>query len=193
MPTYNQKGVRMTFSIFELATMIMLVILLIGVIAGLAYIAIINQRMKNIMQNITHQNAVLIKLQSSLKSRHATNVVAENAEMLYQDMLQHIIPIMAALNIMPRNSDEHSLWRALGGIMDEYAKNPFVLEQLRRSIKLDSNISRCVDMYVARAEKLLSQISLADSESVLATAFADGLLGQALTLFTQAKQLAERE
>ena len=97
---------------------------------------------------------------------------------------------MAAIDIMPRNTTEHPLWRALGGIMDEYAKNPFALEKLRRCIKLDSEIGRHVDNYIRRADNFLQHLSTTEPDGILAATFTDGLLGQSLTFFTQAKQLA---
>ena len=69
-------------------------------------------------------------MQSVLKTKSATNAFAENAEIIYQDLLQYLIPIMAVIDVMPRQTNEHALWRSLGGIIDEYAKNPFILEKL---------------------------------------------------------------
>ena len=97
-----------------------------------------NMRIRDMSKTLTHQYNLIVKIQSVLKNKSATNAVAENAEMIYQDLLQNLIPIMAAIDVMPRNTSEHPLWRALGGIMDEYAKNPFALEKLRRCIKLDT-------------------------------------------------------
>lgn len=148
---------------------------------------------REIKKTQTHQYNLIVKMQALLKNKSATNAVAENAEMIYQDLLQNLIPIMAAIDIMPRNTTEHPLWRALGGIMDEYAKNPFALEKLRRGIKLDSEISRHVDNYIRRADNFLQHLSTTEPDGILATTFTDGLLGQSLTFFTQAKQLAARE
>ena len=49
----------------------------------------------------------MVKMQSVLKSKYATNGHTENAEMIYQDLLQNLIPIMAAIDIMPRSTAEH--------------------------------------------------------------------------------------
>jgi len=147
-------------------------------------------RVRAMQKTLTHQYNIIVKMQSVLKNKSATNAVAENAEMIYQDLLQNLIPIMAAIDIMPRNTTEHPLWRALGGIMDEYAKNPFALEKLRRCIKLDSEISRHVDNYVRRADAFLRHLSETEPDGILSSTFTDGLLGQSLTFFTQAKQLA---
>ena len=167
----------------------------IGIIAilcicTLAFMYSINTRVREMTRTLTHQYNLIVKMQSVLKNKSATNAVAENAEMIYQDLLQNLIPIMAAIDVMPRNTAEHPLWRALGGIMDEYAKNPFALEKLRRCIKLDSEVARSIDNYMNRADSFLHHISTSDPDGILAATFTDGLLGQSLTFFTQAKQLA---
>lgn len=167
----------------------------IGIIAilcicTLAFMYSINIRVREMTRTLTHQYNLIVKIQSVLKNKSATNAVAENAEMIYQDLLQNLIPIMAAIDVMPRNTAEHPLWRALGGIMDEYAKNPFALEKLRRCIKLDSEVARSIDNYMNRADSFLHHITTTDPDGILAATFTDGLLGQSLTFFTQAKQLA---
>lgn len=154
------------------------------------YIYRINNRINNIGKTLEHQYNLIVKIQSILKNKSATNAVAENAEMIYQDLLQNLIPIMASIDIMPRNTPEHPLWRALGGIMDEYARNPFALEKLRRSIKLNSEIARSIDNYMHRADTFLRHLTSTETDGLLASTFTDGLLGQSLTFFAQAKQLA---
>lgn len=149
-----------------------------------------NAHIRNINKTLEHQYSLIIKIQSVLKNKSATNAVTENAEMIYQDLLQNLIPIMASIDVMPRNTPEHPLWRALGGIMDEYAKNPFTLEKLRRSIKLNSEIARSVDNYMRRADSFLHYLTTTESDGLLSSTFTDGLLGQSLTFFAQAKQLA---
>lgn len=156
----------------------------------LYFITVINSRIRETTKTLTHQYNLIVKIQSVLKNKSATNAVAENAEMIYQDLLQNLIPIMAAIDIMPRNTSEHPLWRALGGIMDEYAKNPFALEKLRRCIKLDSEVARSVDNYMNRADSFLHHLTTTDPDGILSATFTDGLLGQSLTFFAQAKQLA---
>jgi hypothetical protein len=153
----------------------------------------INSKIKAIARTLGHQYALMVKIQSVLKSKYATNVVTENAEMIYQDLLQNLIPIMAAIDIMPRSTAEHPLWRALGGIIDEYAKNPFALEKLRRAIKLDSEVARSVDNYLNRADGFLSHLTTTEPNGLLSATFTDGLLGQSITFFGQAKQLAAAE
>lgn len=153
----------------------------------------INGRMRDMHKTLTHQYNLIVKMQSVLKNKSATNAVAENAEMIYQDLLQNLIPIMAAIDVMPRNTSEHPLWRALGGIMDEYAKNPFALEKLRRAIKLDTEVARSVENYMNRADRLLSHLTTTEPDGILAATFTDGLLGQSLTFFAQARQLASQE
>ena len=148
---------------------------------------------KNINRTLEHQYNLIVKMQSVLKNKSATNAVAENAELIYQDLLQNLIPIMAAINIMPRNTNEHALWRALGGIMDEYAKNPFALEKLRRAIKNDADVARNIQNYISRADALLQHLTKTEPDGMLATVFTDGLLGQSLTFFAQAQTLASQQ
>ncbi len=167
-------------------------LLLITLISGtiLFYIYRISTQIGNITKTLDHQYALIVKIQSVLKTKSATNAVAENAEMIYQDLLQNLIPIMASIDIMPRNTPEHPLWRALGGIMDEYAKNPFALEKLRRAIKLDSEVARNIDNYIRRADNFLHHLTTTEPDGLLSNTFTDGLLGQSMTFFAQAKQLA---
>lgn len=164
-----------------------------AILGLLFYIHRINDRVANMNKTLEHQYNLIVKMQSILKNKYATNAVAENAEMIYQDLLQNLIPIMAAIDIMPRNTSEHPLWRALGGIMDEYAKNPFALEKLRRSIKLDSEVARSIDNYMRRADNFLHHLTTTEPDGLLSTTFTDGLLGQSLTFFAQAKQLATQD
>ena len=149
-----------------------------------------NKRIQETNKTLSHQYNLIVKIQSVLKNKSATNAVAEHAEMIYQDLLQSLIPIMASIDIMPRNTSEHPLWRALGGIMDEYARNPFALEKLRRAIKLDSEIARSVENYMHRADAFLSHLNSTEPDGILSATFTDGLLGKSLTFFAQAKQLA---
>lgn len=173
-----------SFSFIAIILMILIIITLLGIVIGL------NSKVNNLIKTTSHQYNILVKMQSILKSKHATNIVAENAEMIYQDLLQNLIPVMASVDIMPRNTAEHPLWRALGGIMDEYARNPFALEKLRRAIKLDSEIARNVENYLNRAEGFLRHLTATEPDGILASTFTNGLLGQSMTFFTQAKQLA---
>ena len=148
-------------------------------------------RIRAMTKTLTHQYNLIVKIQSILKSKSATNAVAENAEMIYQDLLQNLIPIMAATDIMPRNTSEHPLWRALGGIMDEYAKNPFTLEKMRRAIKLDGEVARCTENYTRRADAFSRHLTATEPDGILASTFTDGLLGQSLTFFAQANRRAD--
>ncbi len=167
-------------------------IILILTISGILFAHAMNKRIFAITKALEMQHSLIMKIQSVLKNKSATNAVAENAEMIYQDLLQNLIPIMAAVDIMPRNTAEHPLWRALGGIMDEYAKNPFTLEKLRRCIKLDSEVARNIDNYMHRADTFLHHLTTTETDGLLASTFTDGLLGQSLTFFAQAKQLASQ-
>ena len=170
--------------------LVILSLTFIATIIALFYIYQTNKRINDITKTLAHQYSLIVKIQSILKNKSATNAVAEHAEMIYQDLLQNLIPIMASIDIMPRNTSEHPLWRALGGIMDEYAKNPFALEKLRRAIKLDSEIARNVENYMHRADAFLTHLNSTEPDGILAATFTDGLLGKSLTFFAQAKQLA---
>ncbi|MBR4475296.1 MAG: hypothetical protein IKP05_01270 [Alphaproteobacteria bacterium] len=152
-----------------------------------------NAYIKNINKTLEFQYNLIVKMQSILKTKSATNAVAENAEMIYQDLLQNLIPVMAAINIMPRNTNEHPLWRALGGIMDEYAKNPFALEKLRRAIKNNAEVARNIENYIARADSLLLHLTKTEPDGMLTATFTNGLLGQSLTFFAQARTLANQQ
>lgn len=148
---------------------------------------------KSILKTLTLQYNLIIKIQNVLKNKSSVNETADKAEIIYQDLLQDLIPIMVAIDIMPRTTSEHPLWRALGGIMDEYAKNPFTLEKLRRAIKLDSNVAHNVGHYLNRANMFLQHMSATDTDGILSTTFTDGLLGQSLTFFAQAQALASTD
>lgn len=159
-------------------------------IGALFLIINMNKRIQEINKTLTYQYNLIVKIQNVLKNKFSVNETTDKAEIIYQDLLQDLIPIMAAIDVMPRTTSEHPLWRALGGIMDEYAKNPFVLEKLRRAIKLDSNISHNVSHYLNRANLFLQHMSATDTDGILSTTFMDGLLGQSLTFFAQAQTLA---
>ncbi|MBO7509229.1 MAG: hypothetical protein J6T57_03070 [Alphaproteobacteria bacterium] len=159
-------------------------------IVAVGLVFYLNHRIGEVNRNISYQYNLIVKIQSTLKNKSATNAVAEHAEMIYQDLLQSLIPVLAALDIMPRNTSEHPLWRTLGGLLDEYAKNPYVMEKLRRAIKLDSSVRRNVMGYMERADNLLKHLSETEPDGILTTTFINGLLGQSLTFFTQAYQLA---
>lgn len=174
----------------------MLVLLIVCTLTSLCtvfYIFLTNKNIHNINKTLTYQYNLMVKIQNVLKNKFSVNETTDKAEIIYQDLLQDLIPIMATIDIMPRTTSEHPLWRALGGIMDEYAKNPFVLEKLRRAIKLDSNIAHNVSHYLNRANLFLQHMSATDTDGILSTTFTDGLLGQSLTFFAQAQALASTD
>lgn len=160
-------------------------------IIGLMFILITtNKKIRMLSKNATLQYNMLVKIQQVLKNKFSIGETTDKAEIIYQDLLQDLIPIMATIDVMPRNTSEHPLWRALGGIMDEYAKNPFVMEKLRRAIKLDANIAHNISHYLNRANQFLQHMANTDTDGILSTTFTDGLLGQSLTFFAQAQTLA---
>lgn len=173
--------------------LVILILAAISALCGLCCVVFVlnsNKHIRNISKTLTYQYNLIVKIQNVLKNKMAMNETTDKAEIIYQDLLQDLIPIMAAIDIMPRSTSEHPLWRALGGIMDEYAKNPFVLEKLRRAIKLDTNIAHNVNHYLNRANSFLQHMATTDTDGILATTFTDGLLGQSLTFFAQAHALA---
>ena len=159
-------------------------------IFALVMIFILNKKVALMTKTVKQQTDLLVSIRNVLKNKIAVNETADKAEIIYQDLLQDLIPVMAAIDVMPRTTAEHPLWKALGGIMDEYAKNPFVLEKLRRAIKLDSNIARSINHYLNRANMFLQHMANTDKDGILSTTFTDGLLGQSLTFFAQAQALA---
>ena len=172
---------------------IMLVLSTFCIIITLILLINLHKQVRDLTKTTTLQYNLIVKMQNMLKNKSSVNETTEKAEIIYQDLLQDLIPIMATIDVMPRNSSEHPLWRALGGIMDEYAKNPFVLEKLRRAIKLDSNIAHNVSHYLNRANMFLQHMSATDTDGILSTTFTDGLLGQSLTFFAQAQTLASTD
>lgn len=175
---------------------ILIITLAVCSVCGLSSLFLLinsHKNTQNILKTLTLQYNLIVKIQTVLKSKSSINETTDKAEIIYQDLLQDLIPIMAAIDIMPRTTSEHPLWRALGGIMDEYAKNPFTLEKLRRAIKLDSNIAHNVSHYLNRANMFLQHMSATDTDGILSTTFTDGLLGQSLTFFAQAQALASTD
>lgn len=177
----------------NITVLILLGISVLGIFCCILFMAKTNKNIKTITKTMTYQYNLLVKLQNVLKNKLSVNETTDKAEIIYQDLLQDLIPIMATMDVMPRATSEHPLWRALGGIMDEYAKNPFVLEKLRRAIKLDSSIAHNVSHYLNRANLFLQHMASTDTDGILSTTFTDGLLGQSLTFFAQAQALASSD
>jgi len=172
------------------ALFVLIIICTLVSLTSIFFVIVMNKNLKQIAKTQTYQYNLMVKIQNVLKNKTSVNETADKAEIIYQDLLQDLIPIMATIDVMPRTTSEHPLWRALGGIMDEYAKNPFVLEKLRRAIKLDSNIAHNVGHYLNRANMFLQHMASTDTDGILSTTFTDGLLGQSLTFFAQAQALA---
>lgn len=177
----------------DTAILILVIICTLASLCSVLFMISINKSIKQINKTQTYQYNLMVKIQNILKNKFSVGETTDKAEIIYQDLLQDLIPIMAAIDVMPRTTSEHPLWRALGGIMDEYAKNPFVLEKLRRAIKLDSNIAHNVGHYLNRANLFLQHMASTDTDGILSTTFTDGLLGQSLTFFAQAQALANTD
>ena len=177
----------------ETLTSVLVIICTLTSLTAIFFVINANKNLKQVTKTLTYQYNLLVKIQNILKNKASVNETTDKAEIIYQDLLQDLIPIMAAIDVMPRTTSEHALWRALGGIMDEYAKNPFVLEKLRRAIKLDSNITHNVSHFLNRANMFLQHMASTDTDGILSTTFTDGLLGQSLTFFAQAQALASTD
>ena len=177
----------------NMTTNVIIIVSATYIISSLFLLMKLHKNAREINKTLTYQYNLIVKMQNILKNKSTVNETTDKAEIIYQDLLQDLIPIMAAVDIMPRTTSEHPLWRALGGIMDEYAKNPFVLEKLRRAIKLDSNVAHNVTHYLNRANMFLQHMSATDTDGILSTTFTDGLLGQSLTFFAQAQALASTD
>ena len=174
---------------FEIILAMLVVALILVFISTLISLQL-SRRVKAMEQLLARQSTVLIKTQEAYRARATAEAIAQSADIIYQDLLQHILPIIRAAEVAPRDTTEHPLWQSLGGLVDEYAKNPYVLENLRKSIKLDPDVSRSADAFLSRAEKLLRHLAEKDPDGLLISAFAEGLLGQTITMLSQAKQLA---
>ena len=177
----------------DIILLILIAVCVLSCLCAIFFMINTNKSIKNITKTLSYQYNLMVKIQTVLKNKFSVNETTDKAEIIYQDLLQDLIPIMATMDVMPRTTSEHPLWRALGGIMDEYAKNPFVLEKLRRAIKLDSNIAHNVSHYLNRANMFLQHMAATDTDGILSTTFTDGLLGQSLTFFAQAQALANTD
>lgn len=168
------------------------VLILLG-ISNFVGMIMLRGRLHGLENAMARQHNMTLRIQTTLKNKTATNAVAENAELIYQDLLQNLIPVMAAIDVMPRNTPEHPLWRALGGILDEYGRDPFVMEKMRRAIKLNPEVARNITNFTNRADAFLRHLTATEPNGILTTTFTDGLLGQSLTFFAQAVQLAGQQ
>lgn len=175
---------------YDLINFVLLSVITVCMLSVFFMVFSVYYRFRRAVNTIKNIKDGIVKMYDVLKNRLSTNAVTENAEIIYQNLIQNISPIILELDITPRQTDEHLLWRTLGGLIDEYGKNPFVLEKLRRGIKLNPAVARNVDLFLNHADKLLVHLSKTDETGLLAATFTDGLLGQAVTLFAQAKQLA---
>ncbi len=173
--------------------LIFLSILILFGIANILYLKAVHTKTQSLYKALAYQQTVLVNIKGTLNTKHATNVITENSEMIYQDLLQNMIPIMASLDIMPRATSEHSLWRSVGGMLDEYAKNPYTLEKLRRAIKRDTDVASSVNKYINRANSFLSHLQAVEPDGILTSTFTNGILGQSIKFFEHAKEMASQD
>ncbi|MCL2629840.1 MAG: hypothetical protein FWD33_04135 [Alphaproteobacteria bacterium] len=140
---------------------------------------------------ISESNAAALKnLQTVLATYNQQDSFINNLDIVYQELSHHLTPILERLEIQPRQTFEHNIWRMTGGLIDAKNQNPFVLEQLRRNIKLDSEFANNAEAFLFKAKKMLERIALLDPDGILVAAFSDGLLGQSITVLSSAQQLA---
>ena len=58
----------------------------IGVIATFIIMMKLSNKISDITNTLTYQYNMIMKIQSTLKNKNATNAVAENAEIIYSDL-----------------------------------------------------------------------------------------------------------
>lgn len=166
----------------------------VSILFAIIIIAIITNKFKRIEILFSNQQKILRLIYSEIKNKANNDSLIENSELIYQNLLENIIPLMASIDVMPREStEEHPLWRSLGSIMDSYAQNPFTLEKIRRAIKLDSNVAQNIESYIEHTNKFLQELEDLKKDGILSMSLKNGLLGKSLILFEQARQLAEND
>jgi len=166
----------------------------VSILFAIIIIAIITNKFKRIEILFSNQQKILRLIYSEIKNKANNDSLIENSELIYQNLLENIIPLMASIDVMPREStEEHPLWRSLGAIMDSYAQNPFTLEKIRRAIKLDSNVAQNIESYIEHTNKFLQELEDLKKDGILSMSLKNGLLGKSLILFEQARQLAEND
>ena len=171
---------------------LMVTVLISLFIATTVIVFILENRFNKINSIFKNQQLILKRIYQEIKTKTKSDAIIENSELFYQNLLQNLIPLMASIDVMPReSSEEHPLWRSLGAIMDNYAQNPFTLEKIRRAIKLDSNVAQNIETYIEHTNKFLQELEELKKDGILAISLKDGLLGKSLILFEQARQLAQ--
>ena len=76
------------------------------------------RKISSLNSKLATMAAIVIKMQNSLKSKEATNTIAQNAEIIYNDLLQQLMPVVTNIGIKQRETSEHPLWQWAGGLMD---------------------------------------------------------------------------
>ncbi|MDR0449355.1 MAG: hypothetical protein LBG89_02755 [Rickettsiales bacterium] len=161
-----------------------LLLMILGAVSGIS-------KKLDASNKIAAANGTALKnIANNLATYNQQDSFINNLDIVYQELAHHLTPVMKALEIQPRQTFEHNIWRMTGGLVDAKDQNPFVLEQLRRNIKLDSEFANNVDSFLFKAKKMLERMAALDPDGILAAAFSDGLLGQTITIFTSAQQLA---
>ena len=79
------------------------------VIMTFVMIFVLNKKI-NLLARATKQHAeLLVAIKNVLKNKIAVNETTDKAEIIYQDLLQDLIPVMAATEIMPRYTSNNPL------------------------------------------------------------------------------------
>lgn len=164
------------------------IILLLIAILGAA--EKISKRAENANAVANANTAALREIAKTLATYNQQDSFIKNLDIVYQELSHHLTPILRILEIQPRQTFEHNIWRMTGGLIDAKDANPFVLEQLRRNIKLDSEFATNVDAFLIKAQHMLERISALDPDGILGAAFSDGLLGQSINVLSAARQMA---
>ncbi|MDR0319639.1 MAG: hypothetical protein LBH81_02770 [Rickettsiales bacterium] len=138
----------------------------------------------------SHNGTLLKSIAANIATYNQQDSFINNLDIVYQELAHTLAPILKTLEIQPRQTFEHNIWRMTGGLVDAKDKNPFVLEQLRRNIKLDAEFANNVESFMFKARKMLEKMQSVDPDGILSAAFSDGLLGQTTTIFSSAQQLA---
>ncbi len=147
----------------------------------------------NMHNSSKHQMDILQQLgMAFIEFKHQTSADSfmRNIDLIYHDLLQHLIPIADSVSVVARSSKEHPLWQVAGGLVDAYNKNPHVLEQLRRQLKWDESYQQHVELFLKHANQLLEKLGEYDRDGLLLQTFNEGLMGQIMALLTQAQNLA---
>ena len=84
----------------DMIILIVLMVCALGSIAGLLLTISTNRNVREMAKTLTFQYNLIVKMQNLLKNKMSVNDTTDKAEIIYQDLLQDLIPIMAAIDII---------------------------------------------------------------------------------------------